>query len=333
MKKVEKLTPEQEAKIPEYLEKYYNKIYNPQKVDEKKAIKSINYIYKEAGYGEPQVIFATSPIDAQIIANTFTQEDKIKNIVDNMRKNKVPVTEMFEKLRGKIKYEETSWYGNISDYGWTCFYEFINNEIFPDFKLEIWDIWKELVESNIYDMIQLEKVCIVIVMPEHVKVNADKRLHCETGSAIRWSDGYELYYLNGINVPDYIVNLPADELDPHLILNEQNADIQREIIKKIGAEKILKKLDAVVLDKWTDGKTGKYYELLNLKVGNIDRKYLYYEHASIPGYFYAKPVPPETKTARDGRAWILSLVDRGELAEITLQKGIAIEANLPEQLS
>jgi hypothetical protein len=64
---------------------------------------------------------------------------------------------------------------------------------------------------------------------------------------------------------------------------------------------------------------------------NIRRKYLYYEHASLPGVFYAKPVPPEIKKAIHARAWILSLKD--DLKDIQAMTDEEIMETLPEVVS
>jgi len=164
-----------------------------------------------------------------------------------------------------------------------------------------------------------------------IELNLDRqgRLHKDMGMAIKYSDGWGIWALNGIRVTQEIAETPAEKLDPKLILNERNADIQREIIKKIGAERVLKKLNSKCLDKWTDPKTGKNYELLNLKVGSIDRKYMYYKHFSLD-YYYAKPVPPEVDTAWKGRAWILSVIERNELINASIDE---VTKNLPEQAS
>ena len=112
---------------------------------------------------------------------------------------------------------------------------------------------------------------------------------------------------------------PAEKLNPELILNEQNMDIQREIIKKIGIERVLKKLNAKCLDKWTLILKGKkfYYELLHLKVNNLDRKYMYYESACLPGLFYCMSVPPEVDTAKKGFAWFKKILERNEINTIS----------------
>ena len=66
---------------------------------------------------------------------------------------------------------------------------------------------------------------------------------------------------------------------------------------------------------------------------NIRRRYLYFQHASLAGIFYAKPVPPEVKKAFHARAWILSLVERDELNSMTIGKEAEIIANFPTMVS
>ena len=186
--------------------------------------------------------------------------------------------------------------------------------------------------QNISLYYPLTHIAILSDFPEYIHMK-DNRLHSDGTPAIKYKDGFSVWVLNGVRVTKEIAETPAEKLDPKLILNEQNVDVQREIIKKIGAEKVLKKLNAKCLDKWTDPKTGKYYELQELKVNNLNRKYLYYEHASLKGYYYAMPIPPECKKAIHARAWILGIIERKELSDINQLKELEIGACLPQYLS
>ena len=159
-------------------------------------------------------------------------------------------------------------------------------------------------------------------------------LHNESGPAVLYADGLAVYSLNGIRVPQWLVDTPAEKIDPKLALTETNADVQREIIRKIGAEKMLQASNAKILSEEKDPNTGYTYKLYDMSIGNnIRRKYLYFAHASIPGVFYAKPVPPECSKALHARAWILSMVEREELSKIDKGKEAEIIGNLPQMVS
>ena len=125
----------------------------------------------------------------------------------------------------------------------------------------------------------------------------------------------------------------SGKIDPKLALMEKNVDIQREIIRKVGAERMLKACDAKVLDTFTDRHTkgGNKYELMEMKVGsNIRRKYLYFEHASFPGVHYAHPIHPEITKALHARAWMLSI---GDPAELATKSDAEIRESLPMEVA
>ena len=177
-----------------------------------------------------------------------------------------------------------------------------------------------------------EDFCIVSDFPEILKVNANNQSHCENGPSHRWADGWEFYHLNGVKVPKWLVMTDAGQIDPQLALTEKNVDIQREIIRKVGAERILKACNAKTLDIFIDrhSKGGNEYKLMEMKIGNINRKYLCFEHASLPGVWYAQPIPPNTRKAIHGRAWILGI---GELEELETKSEQEIMEYLPLEVS
>jgi hypothetical protein len=148
--------------------------------------------------------------------------------------------------------------------------------------------------------------------------------------AYRYSDGFGSYYLNGVKVTKEIALTPARDLDVQLVLTESNVDVQKQIINKIGIERVIQKLGMPSLDKWVDPNTDKSYELFHLKSGNLDRRYLFYEHASVPGMYYARAVPPEVSMCWQARAWIVGVIERDEINSCD-----EIEAvnNLPKYLS
>jgi hypothetical protein len=69
--------------------------------------------------------------------------------------------------------------------------------------------------------------------------------------------------------PEWVLT-PAERIDPDLALRETNADRRRELIRKVGIERMLSKLPHKSLDKRGN------YELLSIDLPNIasDVRYL-----------------------------------------------------------
>jgi len=222
--KLEKLTPQQEEKMFEVRDFWKNYIFSCQNnIDKVKAKEGINFIYKLAKLKDPSVLFVASPLGCQYAANLL-KANVGANVGANVRAN----------VRdNELKYESFAAYGSISDYGWVSFYDFftqvgvLNHDGFNKFK--------DLLLSGIYDMIQLEGVCIVCELPKVIKRNAQGRLHSASGSAIKWSDGYEIFYWNGVSVPEKWIMKP-NEITRDEILKEDNAEKRRCLRKIIGAK-------------------------------------------------------------------------------------------------
>ena len=106
------------------------------------------------------------------------------------------------------------------------------------------------------------EIVFVSDFPEEINLNKEHQLHNDSGPSLLYRDGYSLYNLNGITVSKEIAETPKDKITREMITKETNADARREIIRKIGNERLLKILDYKVLDKFDE------YELINFDIGD-----------------------------------------------------------------
>ena len=134
--------------------------------------------------------------------------------------------------------------------------------------------------------------------PLAIRRNGAGLLHCENGQALEYRDGWGLWMLNGVRVPKELVMTEPEQLNPKLILTERNAEVRREIVRKIGAERVIQKLGGKTVHKKGD------YELLTLSVPGmaIVPTYLKMRNPSI-GVWHVEGVPPEIKTVDEALAW------------------------------
>jgi len=134
-------------------------------------------------------------------------------------------------------YTNFSLYGNISDFSWTAFYDFFDR-IGIDLKCPYFTPWKQLLRSGIYDMLQYKNICIVCIMPESLhRREARGPLHCEAGPAIRWDDGYELFYLHGVKFEsDLFWSISKRTITPAEVLAIPNIEQRMAALRTLGAD-------------------------------------------------------------------------------------------------
>lgn len=242
--------------------------YDPEEIQ-----RGIDFIYTLAELKPPQIVICASPVDMIEAANE-AQPDTVK------------------------KGETIDWLGCGYDGGWTAFYDYMQR-IGVEFDKE-WDFntWRDFVlKSGVFACVLCENTAFVCIRPRAVHRNAAGDLHNEKGLAIEWADGYGEFALNGVWVDEKLVLTPAEKLDAGMVLKEQNAEVRREIVRKIGIERVMQKLGAEVIDKDGD------YELvlLDLKDGR-KREYLRMKNPSI-GVTHVEGVKPGIKTVRQALAW------------------------------
>jgi len=178
----------------------------------------------------------------------------------------------------------------------TAFYDFIG-----EYKLIInphFLAYKDFLKTGCFLSIFLKGCVIISRRPKAIHMDAQGRLHKDGSPAIEWHDGSGYYFLNDVLVPREIAIQSAESLDPDLILTTNNAGVRREIVRKIGIERILSKLGGRILDSWNG------YELVSLAMPNmrITPIYLKMRNPSI-GTYHVEGVPPHIQTCKAALSW------------------------------
>jgi len=144
----------------------------------------------------------------------------------------------------------------------------------------------------------LDNILIVGSRPSSISRNASGQLHKDEAAALEYSDGWKLFYLNGIAMEPEQVLTPAEKIEPDSVLKEPNADRRRELLRKVGIERMLAKLPHKSLDKRGN------YELLSIKLSDEvrDARYLRMINPSIQT-FHLEGVDPSCKTITESLNW------------------------------
>lgn len=138
---------------------------------------------------------------------------------------------------------------------------------------------------------------VVCRRPAYIKTPGN-RLHCDDGPAIEWADGSKWYYLNNIRVPEEVITSPPDDFDADIILQTKNAEVRKEIIQKIGIEKLIGKLNGQLLDRWHG------YELIKLPLPDMQIVPVYLKMVNpSTGSVHIEGVPPEITSCKEALSW------------------------------
>jgi hypothetical protein len=144
--------------------------------------------------------------------------------------------------------------------------------------------------------------CMVSDFPEVLRVDDQNLPHCEDGPSHRWRDGWSLYHWHGIKIPgDWIENKAA--LDAKTALTWNNIEQRRAACEIVGWDRILRELEAKVIDTDEDPMIG---ELVEVTLPGLGREKFLRVVCGTQRRF-ALPVPPHVMTALEAQAWTYSV--------------------------
>jgi hypothetical protein len=116
--------------------------------------------------------------------------------------------------------------------------------------------------------------------------------------AVEYTDGWGWYALNGVIMkPEYVLT-PAEKLQPDSVLKEPNVDIRRELIRKVGVQRMIsygKEIDAMGSYKLID--------ISPIFTGIRYAPYLLMKNPSLDDTWHLEGVDPECHTVQEAINW------------------------------
>ncbi|WP_278187069.1 DUF6745 domain-containing protein [Microcoleus vaginatus] len=160
-----------------------------------------------------------------------------------------------------------------------------------------------------------ENICLVCDRPLHLRFDAENRLHAEGEPAIAFADGYSLYFHHGVKLPEKYGRVHPDRWQPEWLLSEENAELRRLLIQRIGYDRICQELAVTELDSWQE------YTLLSIEFdddfdneGNAKPVYLLKMTCPSTGHIHALRVPPDVRSAKEAIRWVNWDIDPEEFS-------------------
>lgn len=276
MTMITSLTPEQEARFPEFVQKWTDIYMSTDPCDFENAKEAAKLTYRLAGLPEPTKFYLTdSPKAAIKLIKELDPSKTERQIFDEMSFG---------------SHEAT----------WLSFYDYFKevvglevcNKLNGLFELAKYSGWVSFYEDTV----------VFQHRPNIVKFDDQNRLHCEDGPAISFPDGYSVYCWHGVRIPSDWIEHKAN-LTPEIALKWENIEQRRCACEILGWAAILRKLDSKVIDIDDDPMIGTLLEVNIPEIGK--EKFL--QVLCGTGRTFAIPVPPEMKTALEANAWTFDI--------------------------
>lgn len=251
---IPELTPEQKAKMPEYVKKWIAIGINTDRFDFDTAVDIVHNVQEHILQQEKTpVLLFDNPYEAWIACNYAANGVAVNDICKN-------VDDFFNGIKPKFNIETfvTPYLNGSFSASVFAYYDFFHDELGIKFGDEVvekrYAIWHDTTKLGfIYNLKDVEgtvaDMCIVSQKPSRVKLNENNVIHCDGDTAVEYAGRGEIkiYALNGVVVPEWLATTPSGKLNPARITEIENADIRTEFVSKIGVERLLhlgKKIDS-----------------------------------------------------------------------------------------
>lgn len=246
MNKIEKLTAEQEAKMPEYVEKWIGIGSNTDRLDPKLTEKIVNNFRKLIKLSEAPLKIVNNPIEAWVACCLVKQNVSLENLDaeiesvfnGNPRKYDIP--------KASLPWQSGSFFSATFS-----FYDYMLEVVGVEFESELWAKYKTWeATSQLGCIYPLEDVTVVCEKPTKICLNEDNVLHCDGDCALEYAGlgDFKIYALNGVRVPEWLALTPANKLEIEQYNTIENADVKAEFVRKVGIERFLEK--GIVIDSY-----------------------------------------------------------------------------------
>lgn len=253
---IDKLTKEQEVDVAVFYRKFRDIGCNTDEAD--KSVKSeISRFYKMMDKSSPNFIWVDSPWEANVVFSAMAsgKEFPVLDVaIDRSIENDEMIPRsIIEDVAEKVRIEKFGMIsGNVNAY-WLCYFEYARKSLnfkfdYGDYDSDILDVWNRLVEKCGFFYCE-ENYVVVCNRPKELHFNDANELHCEDGPAVSFRRGTEcdIYSINGVVVPEFVVMSP-ETITIDMVKSEENVEIKRVMMERMGIEKYLEDSKATLVD-------------------------------------------------------------------------------------
>lgn len=239
-KKLEKLTPEQEAMLPQIRDEWLAIGLATGPVDRARIERAVKVIYERGGYTVPPIVWCDSPYEgAKLAAQMAKPECTGPDFRCEVSKKEIS-DQVWQACYGQ------------HDASWLAFYDAMRRfglvEETAPFEGGLWEM------GHCGWWWPFDGVCICTERSLELHRDGQERgftLHREDGPAMVWPDGFGVYSWHGVLVPKLVIETP-DQITVEMIDGETNAEVRRIMLERFGLLKYFEAKNAELVDESLD---------------------------------------------------------------------------------
>ena len=272
---IEKLTPEQETKLPRWRQRYLDIACGGARADRAKLEMALADAYAEIGKPPPKLFIFDSPAACLLAVKIFEMGASSKFKLGDQLRGQLG-DQLWDQLRGQLwdQLGDQLWdqlgdqliwnpnflWGSQDLYwvAWAKFVEWIGVKLTPQSHKRL-NIMQRIGEQCEWWW-PYENIVVASERPLSVHFDQQRRLHGENGPAVAYADGYALYSWHGVRVPARWIE-QRDTLNPREVIKTQNVEQRAAGAAIVGWPKMLSVLKSRVVDDSGNDDIGQLIEL------------------------------------------------------------------------
>ena len=248
-RKIEKLTPEQEAKIPAIRDEFLRIGLSTEPADFDAAEIAVADAYRAAGLEPPKIfIRLASPFEGAIGAAILKDTRLGESVRDQVG----------DQVGGQVWNQVGAAFYSQHEAGFLSFYSFFANAVGLDCAKRLEPLTR--VARSCGWVWFFAGAAILTDRPRVLRRDENNRLHCENGPALQYRDGFSIYAWHGTRLPaEWVENRKT--IDPAAILRTENVEQRAAGAAMIGWPRMISKLNRRVIDGDPESDMGALIEL------------------------------------------------------------------------
>ena len=342
-KMIQKLTPEQAAKFADYREKWLKIGLSTERANRPRAEAAVKLAYEAGGLKPPKiVVWLDSPhagaIGAAILAGTNQAGAQVWDQVGAQVGAQVwdqvgdqVWDQVWAQVRAQVGDQVGAQVGDQvyragygqHDANWLGFYDFFREQCGLEAPKKLQGL-NEIAASSGWWW-PFENAVILTERPTELHHDAEGRLHNQDGAALLYPDGWGIWAINGLRVPERVIASPESFTFAE-VRDEPNAEIRRHMLDRFGGlrgseaqaawlmagglkpasrEDITAKMQPSGLSIWrlSNGDKPVTCDLYHAPIPNDETLAILMVVCTSTAKVVPLRVPPTCKTAAKARAW------------------------------